>query len=313
MRTSCDNTDDTSLDYVQRVNRVVDYIVDHLEDPLPLETVAEVAYFSPFHFHRVFKLLMGETINEFVRRLRLERALVMRTHHPKRSLTEIALACGFASSSDFSRSFKQRYGVPPSVFDIETFRTQRRGELEAMAGDPGQRYQLKQLPEGENPDGFKVQLRELPARTVAYIREMDPYRPGIVKGAAERLIAWAETSGFADGQWLGYMWDDPGIVALKDCRYDVGVEVPYVDPEGEIGRFEFPAMLVAQVEVRGAIDLEQRALDWLYGTWLPRSRYVPDSQPCFEAWIGRPFAHGLEHFELWVQLPVVQDYGRNRG
>ena len=190
------------------------------------------------------------------------------------------------------------------MFDTETFRKQRRDELEAMTSDARQRCRLKRLPEGENPDGFKVQLRELPARTVAYIREMDPYRPGIVEGAAERLIAWAETRGLADGQWLGYMWDNPGIVALKDCRYDVGVEVPSVDPDGEIGRFEFPAMLVAQVEVRGAIDLEQRALDWLYGTWLPRSRYVPDNEPCFEAWIGRPFAHGAEHFELHVQLPV---------
>ena len=108
------------------------------------------------------------------------------------------------------------------------------------------------------------------------------------------------------------MWDDPGIVALKDCRYDVGVEVPHVDPEGEVGRIEFPAMLFAQVELRGTIDLAQRALDWLFGTWLPRSRYVPDSQPCFEAWIGRPFAHGLEHFEVYAQLPVVLDPNRSR-
>lgn len=95
----------------------------------------------------------------------------------------------------------------------------------------------------------------------------------------------------------------------SDCRYDVAVEVPGVTPEGEVCRFDFPTMVVAEVEVRGAIDLEQRALDWLYGTWLPQSRYVPDSQPCFEAWMGRPFAHGLEYFELWIQLPVVTDDG----
>jgi AraC family transcriptional regulator len=63
-------------------------------------------------------------------------------------------------------------------------------------------------------------------------------------------------------------------------------------------------MIVAQVEVRGGIDLELRALQWLYGTWLPRSGYVPDDQPGFEAWIGRPFAHGTEYFELYAQLPI---------
>ena len=49
-------------------------------------------------------------------------------------------------------------------------------------------------------------------------------------------------------------------------------------------------MVVAQLEIRGGLDLEMRALKWLYGSWLPRSGYVPDDQPCFEAWIGRPFA-----------------------
>jgi AraC family transcriptional regulator len=48
-----------------------------------------------------------------------------------------------------------------------------------------------------------------------------------------------------------------------------------------------------------------RALDWLFRTWLPASGRMPTDQPCFEAWIGRPFAHGFEHFELYAQLPVI--------
>jgi len=67
-------------------------------------------------------------------------------------------------------------------------------------------------------------------------------------------------------------------------------------------------MLVAQLEIRGGSDLELRALDWLFGTWLPRSDFTPDGQPCFEAWIGRPFVHGFKHFELFVQLPVRRGF-----
>jgi AraC family transcriptional regulator len=48
-----------------------------------------------------------------------------------------------------------------------------------------------------------------------------------------------------------------------------------------------------------------RALDWLFGTWLPGSPYVPSEHPCFEAWIGRPFAHGTSHFELCAHVPIV--------
>jgi AraC family transcriptional regulator len=63
-------------------------------------------------------------------------------------------------------------------------------------------------------------------------------------------------------------------------------------------------MRVAEVVVSGSIELEARAIDWLYQTWLPRSGFVPDDHPAFEAWIGRPFAHGSEHFTIACQLPV---------
>jgi AraC family transcriptional regulator len=215
------------------------------------------------------------------------------------------LECGFASSSDLSRSFKQRFGVPPSAFDVATFRASRREAFEeALSGVDGS-PRLARLAPGENPDGFEVALRDLPPRTVAYVRVLDPYRSfDAVTGAYERLLAWAEARGLADRQWLGYQWEDPEIVALEHCRYDVAVEVDDVRPDGVIGRFEFPAMRVAEVRISGDIELEQRALDWLFGTWLPRSGCVPDDQPAFEAWIGRPFAHGMEHFELACQLPV---------
>ena len=293
-----------AVDYVERVNRAIDHIVRNLAQPLRLHAVAEAACFSPFHFHRVFKALLGETLNQFVKRQRLERALYLMSHAPKRSLTDVALDCGFASSSDFSRSFKQHYGLPPSVFDLEAFRNARREAFErvlsSQVGSPG----FTSLPAGQNPDGFEVKLRDLPARTVAYIRVLNPYREGAAQAACERLLAWAVERGLADGQWLGYMWDEPEIVALADCRYDVALVVGDVEPVGEIGRFEFPAMRVAEVVLSGDITLETRAIDWLYKTWLPHSGYVPDDQPAFEAWIGRPFAHGHAHFEIACQLPV---------
>lgn len=281
----------------------MDHVLRHLEGPLRLEDVARAADFSPCHFHRVFKSLVGETLNDFVKRSRLERALHLMSHAPSRSLTEIALDCGFSSSSDFSRNFKSRYGVPPSVFDTATWRKSRRAEMQGVVEGESNRGLLDRLPAGENPDGFEAQLRKIPARTVAYIRVNDPYRGGVSE-AAQRLIDWANANGCADGQWLGYQWEDPEIVALEDCHYDVAVVVDDVQPSGEIGRYDFPALLVAELVMRGPIDMEMRAIDWLYTTWLPQSGYEPDDQPSFEAWIGMPFAHGFEHFELAVQLPV---------
>jgi AraC family transcriptional regulator len=243
----------------------------------------------------VFQASVGETLAEFVKRLRLERALVLMAHAPRSSLTTIALSCGFAAPSDFSRCFKQRYGAAPSAFDLKGWREAHGSELEATVAKAAGR---------RNPDRFRVTIRKLPARTVAYIRVLNPYKGDAVAQAIQRLVAWAERNALAEGQWLGYQWDNPEITSLEDCQYHVAVEAERFVPRGEIGRYRFPPMVVAQVEIRGGIELELRALQWLYGTWLPRSGYVPDDQPGFEAWIGRPFAHGTEYFEIHAQLPV---------
>jgi AraC family transcriptional regulator len=293
-----------STDYTERINRAIDYIVRHLAEPLPLADVAQAACFSPFHFHRIFKALIGQTLQQFVNRLRLERSLYLMSHAPSRLLTDVALQCGFTSSADFSRRFKQHFNVAPRRFDLQSFRDARRIEFEQHVFEQMGEARITSLPPGENPDGFRVQLRELPARTVAYLRVFDPYREGVVQAACAKLVSWAQDRGIADGQWLGYMWEEPEIVALADCRYDVALVVDTFKPIDDIGRFDFPPMRVAEVMVCGDIALESRAIDWVYKTWLPHSAYVPDDQPAFEAWKGRPFLHGNEHFELAFQLPV---------
>jgi AraC family transcriptional regulator len=292
--------------YLERVNRAIDHVVSHLGEPLRLKELSRAAMLSPFHFHRVFRALVGVTLAEFVKRLRLERALFMMSHTRRASLTTIALDCGFSSSSDFSRCFRQRFGAPPSTFDIQGWRDAHRSELQAMVPGLVERPYLERLPAGHNPDGFRVRIRDLPARTVAYIRVRNPYRGDAVVKATQRLVTWAERNSLAHGQWLGYQWDNPEITDLESCQYHTAVEAERFTPKGEIGRFRFPPMVVAQVEIRGGIDLELRALQWLFGVWLPKSGYVPDDHPCFEAWIGRPFAHGFERFEIYAQLPVRQ-------
>ena len=296
----------THTDYVARVNRAIDYVTTHLDEPLRLEEVSRAACFSPYHFHRIFRALIGETLADFVKRVRLERSVYLLSHREGAKLTDVALACGFASSSDFSRSFRSHFGVPPRDFDIASFRRSRREALEATLAPPTGLHRLECLPSGENPDAFAVTLRRLAARRVAYIRVQRPYESGHVPQAAARLLAWAEARGFADGQWLGYQWEDPEIVPLDKCRYDIGVEVPAsTRGDGEVSVTDFPAFQIAEVEIAGPVDLELRALDWLFRTWLPTSGYAPAHQPMFEAFNGRPFAHGMEHFELRIQLPIV--------
>ncbi len=303
MRTSHSSRPATASTYLERVNLAIDHILTNLDKPLRLDDVARAAHFSPFHFHRVFQAITGETLADFTKRLRLERALSMMANPPRNrapSLTHIALACGFSSSSDFSRAFKDRFGAPPSSFDISAHRAANRQRLESLTP------RFTSLPSPDNPDNFSVTLRDLPPRTVAYIRVDNPYLSDAVHDATTRLLDWAQAHNHADNQWLGYQYENPELVPLEHCRYYVAVEAEHFTPEGEIGRFRFPHMTVAELPILGDIALEIRALTWLYGSWLPRSGLVPDNLPGFEAWNGRPFSLGLERFDLRLWLPVRQ-------
>lgn len=294
--------------YTDRINRAIDHITRSIAQPLKLEDVAAVAGFSPYHFHRIFKARLGETLNAFIRRVRLERAIHMIWHNRDISLTEVALACGFSSSSDFSRNFRNFYGLPPSAFDLDKFRASGREQMLQRLKDAVDTKELPPQPEiSQNLDGFEVQLRELPPRRVAYLRVLNPYEGDGVTRAYEQLMNWAKERGLEHGQWLGYQWEDPEIVPLEKCRYDVGLEIPdSADVDEDISVTEFDAMTVAELEMKGSIELEMRALQWIYTSWLPASGMAPDHQPGFEAWNGLPFAHGMEHFDLKLQLPVVK-------
>lgn len=277
-------------DYVNRVNRAIDHVTRHLAQPLKLEEVARVAAFSPFHFHRVFRAMTGETLLEFVKRTRLERALYLMSHG-RRSLTDLALEVGFNSSSDFSRSFKARFGVSPRNFNLTQWRATHGQQLE-----PAPRI---------SDENFAVTVRELPPRRVAYLRVFQPYEAGRVKRAVAKLVAWAQARGLAGGQWLGSQWEETDLVPLDRCRYDLGVEVPEgVTLGDDVGEQRLPAMTVVELPMQGDVALETRAFDWLYGVWLPRSGYSPAHQPAFEAFDGVPYAHGDAHFSLRIQLAV---------
>ena len=104
----------TSELWTRRVHRVMDHVRDRPADAHSLDELAAVAHSSPFHFHRIFSAVTGETVGSFVRRARLERAAYLMKAKPSKTLTSIAMETGFASSQEFSRAFRRSYGVAPS-------------------------------------------------------------------------------------------------------------------------------------------------------------------------------------------------------
>src|SRR3954454_14216578 len=101
--------------YSERIRRVVDYLAAHLDETLDLERLARVACFSPYHFHRIYRGLLGETVNDTVRRLRLQRAAIDLLDRDL-SIERTAGRAGYASQAAFTRAFHAEYGDPPARY-----------------------------------------------------------------------------------------------------------------------------------------------------------------------------------------------------
>jgi AraC family transcriptional regulator len=101
--------------YTERIQDVMLYIREHIDEPLHREVLAEVAGFSVPHFHRIFTACAGENIAGYVRRVRMERA-GRKLRMGAVDITEVALAAGYDSHAAFSKAFKQHFGLSPSEF-----------------------------------------------------------------------------------------------------------------------------------------------------------------------------------------------------
>ena len=105
----------TYNDYVQRINKVVAYINNHLDETLDLKTLANEAALSDFHFHRIFKALKGEAIGGYITRLRLE-ATARLLRYTSLTIEEIAFNIGYETPASLSKAFKKQYGISPTEY-----------------------------------------------------------------------------------------------------------------------------------------------------------------------------------------------------
>lgn len=104
----------------QKIKEAIEYIDNHLEEPISFELLADKFHFSPYYFHRIFSVIVGKTIAVYVRDRRLERAC-MQLSTTDRPILDICLDCGYDSAQSFSRAFKNTYGLPPSKYRKQGF------------------------------------------------------------------------------------------------------------------------------------------------------------------------------------------------
>jgi AraC family transcriptional regulator len=282
------------------------YIQGHLDEATSLEELAGVAHFSPYHFHRVFRGMVGESVMEHVRRLRLERA-AHRLKFGRHPVTRVAFEAGYETHEAFTRAFAAMFGVAPS-----RFRGRGRAGPEPVASPSGVHFS----PDGATP-GFRpvrsdsplpaVRVEHLGPTRVAFMRHAGPY-PG-VRATWERLFAWAGPRGLIGpkARILGVVHDDPDVTPADKVRYDAGIVVNAgFRPEGDVGVQELGGEY-AVGEHRGSYATLGDTYARLCGEWIPASGREPNTAPAFEVYRNSPRTAAPEDLRTDIYLPLASE------
>ncbi len=314
-------------EYVVRVNRVIDHIERNLDTSLTLASLAEVAHFSPYHFHRIFGAMVGETLGHFVQRLRVERAAAMLLANPELSVTGVALDCGFSSSATFARAFKEAFGLsatqwrergPSKICDeVRKIRKEVRNPgnadeisdcyIDSQTKHPTWRYSMSTDP-NNTPLSTRVEVKDVPAHNVLYLRHVGPYgQTELIPRLVQKLRAWAVPRGLVGEQTklILVAHDNPGITDDDKLRLSICLTVPEGTPaEGEYGVMTIPGgdYAVARFEIPPQRIAEAWAV--VCGGWLPQSGYQPDDRLCYEVSLNDPREHPEGKIILDIHVPV---------
>lgn len=291
----------TLQDYKRRILQVLRHVQENLDNPLSLEELAARACFSPYHFHRIFKGMVGESVKEYVRRLRLERA-AGELRYGSASVIDIALAAGYESHEAFTRSFKEIFGAAPTQF-----RRIRREQIASASGEHASPAKvIRHFRVAKGGETMHVELQQLKPMRVAYLRHIGPYNA--VMATWDRLLTIMGKDGYLGGcpMMLGICHDDPEITPPSKIRYDACIEV---DDE-----FQAHQGIEVQVVEGGEYartthtgpynNLGKTYMEFL-GQWLPRSGRELRDAPCFEVYMNDPQSTAPEELLTDIYAPLA--------
>jgi AraC family transcriptional regulator len=261
----------TQASYEARLDRVTDYIYEHLEEDIRPDLLAEVACLSSYHWHRIYTAMRGETVSATIRRLRLLRA-ADRLANSDLPVGTIAQRAGYSAADSFARAFKDAYGNAPADYRAS-----------------GSHAAFKAAAQAQNAEGFPVAIESLAAVRCASAAHIGSYMQ--VDRAMGRLFSElaARRIMAPDQKMIGVFFDDPDLAPVDELRSracsPVAEDVPLSAPLEETilrgGLYARPRYKGPYADMRGAYR-------WLLGVWLPQSGHEPDDAPVFEAYLNSP-------------------------
>jgi AraC family transcriptional regulator len=305
--------------YVDRMHRVIEHIDRNLDQFLDLEALAEVAHFSPFHFHRLFSAWMGETLGAYLRRRRCEIAATRLAAQPRLGILHIALGVGFGSAEAFTHAFSARFGCSPTAWRLQQLTTRMKSNADQANSKPDQANSKPGQVQEENSANngavnhskteapMRVEVIERKPTSIAYLRHVGPYGEPISAFWQTQVYPWMVAGGLLQQPRYGISHDDPNVTAAELCRYDAGCEIPAnFMGLGNAHKTVIPGGNYAALSFKGTAREFEPAWIALLRDWLPSSGLQLDGRPMFEYYpSGSSYDPATGVLECKLCVPVM--------
>jgi AraC family transcriptional regulator len=261
-----DKDNKTLENYTIRVIKAQIYIEKNLEAPLSLDKVSKIAGFSPYHFHRVFHAVTGESLNIYVRRLRIERA-AGRLSKGKEAITKIALDSGYGTPSSFGRAFLKEMGISPKQFQEEYMSKYLSTNYHRLKGEKNM---------------LKPKITQMDDITVFFKRELGPYNTSSEKAWKELFTFIKEHKGqLMNARKFGLSLDNPNVTEQENLRFDACVEAKDLPKQKLVEQQILPGGSFAVFEHLGSYETLDETFDSIFKDWYPSHMDKVADTPCF--------------------------------
>lgn len=275
--------------YRERMNIIMEYIAGHLDENIDLSKLADMANFSPYHFHRITRAHLGEPIGAYITRIRVETAarLLRYTEIP---VADIAYRVGYDIPGSLTKAFRQAYGISP---------TELRNNKSFTI--------MKPVRVDEKLSIGKCKIADVPARKAIYVKLSGEYMQLDYGNAWAKLWGHVkENKLFTAGiEHLAIYHDDPKVTESDKLRADICLVIHKdTSPKGEIGVKELEGGRYAMFLYKGPYENLGSVYDTIYAKLLPESGLELRDSHCFEKYLNNPAQTPPEKLKTEIYVPV---------
>jgi len=298
----------TNEKYEEAILSTLIHIQTHLESDLNLDMLAERVGFSAYHYHRIFREIIGEPVKEYIRRLRIERA-AYRLKVSEETILHIALDAGFKTHESFTRAFARQFLITPNEFRKNFLR---------VSHERKKRAQPKYIADynvNAEPTSRQIRLEHIRQIIVAFVRHVGPYDKLLDTDSPmsplwDELFEWGNANKLinADSLLIGIPQDDPSITPPEKQRFDVCVQIPeFRNPSGHIGCQTISAGMFGVSRHYGSFDNLAEAYLHIYDSLVTTGKYNLRTQTPFEVYGYSQVKGDIRIHFTDVYLPVEKN------